>query len=74
MPTVGFEEEILYILRRMRGRIEQKNQDREYRKTKSSASKSSKELKKLEWTVNYKRARVATNVGKFGGASGLGCK
>ncbi|RVW12594.1 hypothetical protein CK203_114463 [Vitis vinifera] len=29
MPTVGFEEEILYLLRRMRGRIEKKNQDRE---------------------------------------------
>ncbi|RVW56016.1 LINE-1 reverse transcriptase-like [Vitis vinifera] len=26
MPTVGFEEEILYLLRRMRGRIEKKNQ------------------------------------------------
>ncbi|RVW98940.1 Transposon TX1 uncharacterized 149 kDa protein [Vitis vinifera] len=50
MPTVGFEEEILYLLRRMRGRIEKKNQDRENNKTKSSVSKSSRELKKLEWT------------------------
>ncbi|RVW28776.1 Transposon TX1 uncharacterized 149 kDa protein [Vitis vinifera] len=31
MTTVGFEEEILYLLRRMRGKIEQKNQDREYK-------------------------------------------
>ena len=74
MPTEGFEEEILYLLRRMRGRIEQKSQDWEYRKTKSSASKSNRELKRLEWTVSYKRARVATNAGKFGGASGSGCK
>ena len=28
MPTEGFEEEILYLLRIMRGRIEQKSQDR----------------------------------------------
>ncbi|RVW54460.1 hypothetical protein CK203_068313 [Vitis vinifera] len=38
MPTVGFEEEILYLLRRMRGRIEKKNQDRENKKTKYSVS------------------------------------
>ena len=74
MPAVGFEEEILFLLRRMRGRIEQKSQDREYKKTKSSASKSSRELKKLEWTVSYKRARVASNEGKLGGASGSGYK
>ena len=34
MPTKGFEEEILYLLRRMKGRIEHKNQDGAYRKTK----------------------------------------
>ena len=68
MPTVGFEEEILYLLRRMRGRIEKKNQDRENNRTKSSVSKSSRELKKLEWTVSYKRAKLA------GGASGSGIK
>ena len=72
MPTVGFEEEILYLLRRMRGRIEKKNQDRENNKTKSSVSKSSRELKKLEWTVSYKRAKLDSNEGKFGGASGSG--
>ena len=43
MPTVRFEEEILYLLRRMRGRIEKKNHDRENNKTKSSVSKSSRE-------------------------------
>ncbi|RVX06959.1 hypothetical protein CK203_014939 [Vitis vinifera] len=70
MPTVRFEEEILYLLRRMRGRIEKKNQDRENNKTKSSVSKSSRELKKLEWTVSYKKTKLASNEGKFGGASG----
>ena len=70
MPTVGFEEEILYLLRRMRGRIEKKNQGRENKKTKSSVSKSSRELKKLEWTVSYKRAKLVSNEDKFGGASG----
>ncbi|RVW25227.1 hypothetical protein CK203_113902 [Vitis vinifera] len=74
MPTVGFEEEILYLLRRMRGRIDKKNQDRENKKTKSSVTKSSRELKKLEWTVSYKRAKLASNEAKFGGASGLGIK
>ena len=74
MPIEGFEEEILYLLRRMKGRIEQKSQDGAYRKTESSASKSCKELKKLEWTVSYKRARVVTNAGMSGRASGSGCK
>ena len=74
MPTVGFEEEILFLLRRMRRKIEKKSQDREYKKTKSSASKSNRELKKLEWTVSYKRARVASNEGKLRGASGSGYK
>lgn len=74
MPTVGFKEEILFLLRRMRGRIEQKSQHREYKKKKSSASKSSRKLKKLEWTISYKRARVASNEGKLGGASGSGYK
>ena len=74
MPTEGFEEEILYLLRRMKGRIEQKSQNGACRKTKSSASKSSRELKKLEWTMSYKRARVVTNAGMSGGTSGSGCK
>ncbi|RVX12788.1 hypothetical protein CK203_009733 [Vitis vinifera] len=38
MPTRGFEEEILYLLRRMKGRIDQKGQDGVSRKTKSPYS------------------------------------
>ena len=74
MLTEGFEKEILYLLRRMKWRIGYKSQDGAYRKTESSASKSCKELKKLEWTVSYKRARVVTNAGMSGRASGSGCK
>ena len=74
MPTEGFEVEILYLLRRMKGRIEHKRQDGASRKTKLTFSKSSRELKKLEWTISYKKARVDTNVSIFGGASGSGCK
>ena len=44
----GFEEEILYLLRRMKGRIEHKRQDGAFRKVKLTVSKSSRELKKLE--------------------------
>ena len=44
------------------------------KKMKLSALKSRRELKKLEWTINYKKARVVTNVGISGGASGSGCK
>ena len=74
MLTEGFEEEILYLLRRMEGRIEQKSKEGVYRKTKSLTSKADRALKKLEWTVSYKRAKLDSNEGKFGGASGLGCK
>ena len=48
MPTEGFEEEILYLLRRMKGRIDQKGKEGVFRKTSLKSSKSSKELKKLE--------------------------
>ncbi|RVW34912.1 putative ribonuclease H protein [Vitis vinifera] len=50
MPTEGFEEEILYLLRRMKGRMEQKGREGVTRKTNLKSSKSSRELKKLEWT------------------------
>ena len=53
MLTKEFVEEILYLLRRMEGRIDQKGQDGASRKTKLMSSKSSRELKKLEWTVSY---------------------
>ena len=74
MPTEGFEEEILYLLSRMERRIEQKSKKGVYRKTKSSTSKANRELKKLEWRVSYKRARVATFVGMSKGASRSRCK
>ncbi|RVW39974.1 hypothetical protein CK203_081039 [Vitis vinifera] len=71
MPIEGFEEEILYLLRRMKGRIEQKSQDGVHRKMKFAASKSSRELKKLEWKVSYKRAKVATGMSRgFSGSGG----
>ena len=74
MPRESFEEEILYILKRMEGIIKQKSKKDVYRKTKSSTSKAKKELKKLEWTVSYKRAIVVTFTGTSGGVSGSGCK
>ena len=74
MPIEGFEEEILYLLRRMKMRIEHKSQDGAFRKTKLSTSKSSRELKKLEWIVSYKKVRVVTNVGISEGVSRSGCK
>ena len=74
MPTEGFEKEILYLLRMMKGRIDQKGQDRRSRKTNLLSSKSNRELKKLEWIVSYKKVRVVTNVGISGEASGSGCK
>ena len=73
MPTEGFEEEILYLLRRMKERIDQKRQDGVSRKTNLKSS-TSKELKKLEWTVSYKKAKMGTSMGISGGASGSGCK
>ena len=68
MPMEGFEEEILYLLR-MKGRIDQKRQDGLSRKTKSV-----RELKKLEWTMSYKKARVDIRLGNSIGASVSGCK
>ena len=58
----GFEEEILYLLRRMRARIDQKGQDGVSRKTNLKSSKSSRELKKLEYTVSYKKTKMGTSV------------
>ncbi|KAL6323907.1 hypothetical protein AAG906_005904 [Vitis piasezkii] len=63
MPTEGFEEEILYLLRRMKGRIEQKGKEGVTRKTSLKSSKSSRELKKLEWTVSYKKAKMGSSAG-----------
>ena len=74
MPMEGFEKEILCFLRRMKGRIDQNRQDGASRKTKLMSSKSSRELKKLEWTVNHKKTRVDTNLGISGGDFVSGCK
>ncbi|RVW53870.1 hypothetical protein CK203_099653 [Vitis vinifera] len=74
MPTEGFEEEILYLLRRMKGRMEQKGREGVTRKTSLKSSKSSRELKKLEWTVSYKKAKMGSSTDFSGGASGSGCK
>ena len=74
MPTEGFEEEILYLLRRMKGRMEQKGREGVTRKTNLKSSKSSRELKKLEWTVSYKKAKMGSSTGIFGGTSGSGSK
>ena len=48
--------------------------DNEKRKIIKSVIKSNRELKKLEWTVSYKRVKLVSNEGKFGGASGPGIK
>ena len=74
MPMEGFEEEILYLLRRMKGRIDQKRQDGVSRKTKSLSSKSVRELKKLEWTMSYKKTRIDIGLGNSIGAFVSGCK
>ena len=74
MLTEGFEEEILYFSRRMKGRIEQKGKEGVTRKTSLKSSKSSSKLKKLKWTVSYKKANMGSSVGIFRGASGSGCK
>ena len=75
MLMEGFEDEISYLLRRMKGIIDYKSQDGASRKMKLSASKSIMELKKLEWTISYiKKTRVVTNVDISGGVSRSGCK
>ena len=58
----------------MKGRIDQKGQDRRSRKTNLLSSKSNRELKKLEWIVSYKKTRVDTSLGIFGAAFVLECK
>ena len=67
MPTEGFEEEILYLLRRMKGRIDQKRKEGVPRKTSLKSSKFNRELKKLEWTISYKKAKMGSSGGIFGG-------
>ena len=45
-----------------------------FRKIKSLSSKSVRELKKLEWTMSYKKTRVDTGLGNSIRASVSRCK
>ena len=53
MLTEGFEGEILFLLRRMKERKVQKGKLEGRKKRKLESSKFKRELRKLEWTVNY---------------------
>ena len=62
MPTEGFEGEILLLLKRMKERRIQKGQVDGRKRKKLKSSKFERELRKLEWTVNY--------IGEGGGEEG----
>ncbi|RVW54310.1 hypothetical protein CK203_068498 [Vitis vinifera] len=62
MPTEGFEGEILLLLKRMQERKIQKGQVDGRKRKKLKSSKFERELRKLEWTVNY--------IGEGGGEEG----
>ena len=53
MPTEGFEGEILFLLKRMKERKLQKGKLDGRKRKKLESSKFERELRKLEWTVNY---------------------
>ncbi|RVX19200.1 hypothetical protein CK203_008571 [Vitis vinifera] len=53
MPTEGFEGEILFLLKRMTERKLQKGKLDGRKRRKLELSKFERELRKLEWTVNY---------------------
>lgn len=72
MPTEGFEDEILYLIRRMKERIDQRGPEGTTRRARSMSSKFERELKKLEWTMSYKRARNDSGLDKSDGAFILG--
>ncbi|RVX07132.1 hypothetical protein CK203_053516 [Vitis vinifera] len=55
MPTKGFEREILFLLKRMTERKLQKGKLDGRKRRKLELSKFERELRKLEWTVNYMR-------------------
>ena len=63
MPTEGFEGEILFLLKRMKERKIQKGQMDGRKSKKLKSSKFERELRKLEWTVNY--------IGEGGGEEGV---
>ena len=64
MPTEGFEGEILFLLKRMKERKLQKGKLDGRKRRKLESSKFERELRKLEWTVNY--------IGGGGGGEGGG--
>ena len=70
----GLERKFFYLLQRMKGRIDQKGKEGVFRKTSLKSSKSNRELKKLEWTVSYKKTKIGFSGGIFEGASKSGCK
>ena len=53
MPTEGFEGEILFLLKRMKERKLHKGKLNGRKRKKLESSKFERELRKLEWTVNY---------------------
>ena len=53
MPMEGFEGEILFLLKRMKERKLQKGKLDGRKRRKLESSKFERELRKLEWTVNY---------------------
>ena len=53
MPMEGFEGEILFLLKRMKERKLQKGKLKGRKRKKLESSKFERELRKLEWTVNY---------------------
>ena len=53
MPIEGFEGEILLLLKRMKERKLQKGKLNGRKRKKLESSKFERELRKLEWTVNY---------------------
>ena len=56
MPTEGFEREIMFLLKRMKEKKLQKGKKGKLdgrKKRKLESSKFERELRNLEWTVNY---------------------
>ena len=53
MPTEGFGSEILKVLNRMRERRDHSEMVSEKKRKGQRPSRFDRELKKLEWSVNY---------------------
>ena len=56
MPTMGFEEDILALLKKWIMRKEQKNRWSGVKKVKVESSRSKRELRRLDYSVNFKSA------------------